>query len=454
MELCGKRVLVIGLGSFGGGTGVVRWLAGEGAEVTVSDLRPAEALEGSLKALAGVSFRGIWGAHPQEELDRAELVVMNPAVPPHAPVFRRVAEMGIPRTSEIGLFLERCPAPIIGITGSIGKSTVTSLTAELLGASGRSVRVGGNIGGTLLGELPRIRSSDEVVLELSSFQLKDFAEGLPRPPRVAVVLNCLPHHLNYHGSFGAYREAKRNLLIGMGQHGHEGTAVLGLLGRGLQGWEVPDGVRRVRLEPGSIDGDRLDLSSLGGEGTLDCSGRRLPGTHGMINIAAAVAAACGAVSWKESFLDPWRRAIVGFGGLPHRLEELGIRRGIRFVNDSKATTPEAVRAALEAVPGPIVLLAGGADQGESMDPLAEAIVRRVSFASLYGRTGPAIGGLLDRAGFGRRAISEDLPSAFRTALDRARAGDCVLLSPGCASYDQFMNYEERGACFVREVNKL
>ena len=254
--LAGKRVTVMGLGRHGGGLAASRWLAAAGADVTVTDLQSAAALKQSLDALCTTPIaRFRLEEHHLDDFIHAEMIVVNPAVRPGHPLVAAAAAAGAVITSEIELFLERCPAAVIGVTGSNGKTTTATLLAEMLCASGARVWLGGNIGGSLLADLPRMRDDDAVVLELSSFQLAHLRPQA-RPPRVAVVTNCTPNHLDWHGDFAAYVAAKQRIATGLPK---SGILALSPAAPELAGWtELGDG--KVILRPG-MPIERLPLHS-------------------------------------------------------------------------------------------------------------------------------------------------------------------------------------------------
>ncbi|MCK4601672.1 MAG: UDP-N-acetylmuramoyl-L-alanine--D-glutamate ligase, partial [Phycisphaerae bacterium] len=213
-HLAGMRVTVVGLGRFGGGVGVTKWLCGQGARVTVSDKASADSLAESISQLADCDVALHLGGHDEADFLTADLLVVNPAAPKDSPVLFAAASAGVPRTSEINLFLQRCPAPVVGVTGSAGKSTTTAMIGEIL-ARRFTTHVGGNIGGSLLDALDDIRDDHVVVMELSSFQLEDLPlVGVS--PRVAVVTNVQPNHLDRHGTMAAYADAKRNIFAYQG----------------------------------------------------------------------------------------------------------------------------------------------------------------------------------------------------------------------------------------------
>jgi UDP-N-acetylmuramoylalanine--D-glutamate ligase len=440
----------MGLGLFGGGVGAARYMVGQGARVTVTDLKSAEALAPSVRALEGLPITFHLGRHEPVDFSRAEVLVVNPAVDKTTSGFVRLAvEAGAEITSEMNLFFAVCPAPLVGVTGSNGKSTTAALLADML-ARARPTRLGGNIGKSLLDALGDIRPDEIVVLELSSFQLEDLGR-LGLSPHVAVVTNISPNHIDRHGTMEAYIEAKKNIV--RFQRPGDYAILNGddaELGRWRSAGQVLRFSRTRALEQGVfVEGTRLWFH-LGCERDL-AEPRRMPlrGRHNLWNVLAAATAARVLDVPAETIA----RAIEEFRPLPHRLQPVGMREGVLFVNDSKATTPLAAAAAIEAFDEPVVLIAGGRDKHMDPAPFLEAIRRRVKAAVLIGEMAPALeqglgpgGPPLERAA--------TVPEAVARAAARAAPGDVVLLAPGYTSWDMFDNYEQRGEAFRRAAVDL
>ena len=448
----GLAVTVMGLGLFGGGAGAASYFAKRGARVTVTDLKSAEALAPSLEALAGLPITFHLGGHAAADFEGADAVVVSPAVPKTSPYPPAAERAGALVTSEMSLLLAGCRAPEVGITGSSGKSTTTALAGEML-TRARPTRVGGNIGKSLLEEVGAIGPDETVVLELSSFQLEDLAP-LAVSPHIAVVTCISENHLDRHGTMEAYVAAKKNILRFQGE---DDTAVLNADDPLVRSWSGETLGRAVFYAAGRalaqgafFDGTHLVLRLGGKEERADLAGRlRLRGRHNLGNVLAAAAAARLAGARMDAIVA----GVEAFRPLPHRLEPIGTVGGVLLVNDSKATTPAAARAALEAFTEPIVLVAGGYDKHVDPAPLVEAIRRGAKAVVLMGATAEALaqaigrdGPPLDRAG--------DMDQAVRRAVGLASAGDVVLLSPGHASWDQFENYEHRGEAFRRAAEAL
>jgi UDP-N-acetylmuramoylalanine--D-glutamate ligase len=421
----------MGLGHFGGGVAAARWLARQGALVIVTDLADEHVLTDALAALAGVPIAACHlGGHREDDFRNAHLVVVNPAVRPGDPFVEIARQSGARITTEIELFLRECPARVVGVTGSNGKSTTAAMMAAILRAGGRRTWLGGNIGESLLESLDEIGPGDWVVLELSSSQLWYLNPGTPMP-HVAVVTNCTPNHLDWHGDLAAYRAAKQRILTGQ----REGDlAVLNSLDPEVRGWG-----RLVR-------GRQLELFPEAAVPPL-----RLPGLHYRIDAACAATAARGLGCGEATVRD----ALGRFAGLPQRTELVAMIDGRRFYNDSSSTTPESTIAALESLEGPLWLLAGGRDKGMDLGPLCHWIVRRAAGAALFGAARDVLYEKLRALEPGYRcAAVETLAEAFGWCWERSKPGDTILLSPACASTDQFQNYRRRGEAFVELIRRL
>ena len=444
-SLDGRRVLVMGLGLFGGGAGAVRFLCREGARVTVTDLRSADALQESLQALESLPVVYRLGGHEASDFRAADLVVANPAVPRSSPFLKAAERRGIPVTTEICLFAERCRAPVVGITGTSGKTTTASLAAEMMRRKTPLTLVGGNIGGSLLDRLDEITAETHVVLELSSFQLERLSE-LKWSPETAVITNFAPNHLDMHGSLEAYERAKRQIIAHQGEGDVE---VLNGDDRKVRQWRGPGrrvvfGTQRtsdcdVYLEHGEIR-HRLGQSE---KTVCPAVSVALPGRHNLENaLAACGAALCNAVT--ESDIAAVLRT---FNGVSHRLERVADIGGVAYYNDSIATSPDRTQVALSALPPGLVLIAGGYDKGLAYDALGRHIGRRVSHLILTGDTADAIAASVPAGSATRISRVDSLDDAVSVAVRRAGSCGTVLFSPASASYDRFRNYVERGDRF-------
>ena len=451
----GRRVTVMGLGAFGGGTGLAHYLAEQGAAVTVTDLKDPDALRDALAALRGLPIRFVLGEHREEDFADADRVFVNPAVPLTSPYLDLARSSGVPLDSELNLFVRQCPGRIVGITGSVGKTTTISLLGSILKRHDARTLVGGNIGGSLLPRLPEITPDTPVVLEISSFQLEHL-DWLAYSPPVAVVLNLAPNHLDRHGTMAAYQAAKEVILAYQAPEqvailNWDDPAVRAMAGRG-RGRPLFYSVHEP-LDSGVYrDGSALVLASAGERRVL-ChdSDMRLRGLHNLGNAAAAAAAAVTLGAPPAAIAQGLR----AFTGLPHRLEWIASKGGVTYYNDSKATTPFSTQCALQAFEQPVLLLAGGYDKGTPFNDLAHATQARVRIALLYGNTAGKLAQALQRVPTPPEVILfPNLDGALHRAAGLARPGDVVLLSPACASYDQFPHYEARGDHFRALVEEL
>ena len=475
-QVNGRRVIVVGLARQG--VAAARWLVQHGARVTVTDARGADALRDGIAALAGLPVVFALGAHPLALLDDADLLCLSGGVSPDMPLAAEARARGIPLTNDAQLFMERCPAPVIGVTGSAGKTTTTTLVGLMCEKTGVRTWVGGNIGHVLIGELGRIGPGDFVVMELSSFQL----ELMTVSPRVAAVLNLTPNHLDRHGTMEAYTAAKARIL----RHQRPGdVAVLGRDDPGARGLEptARGGVwwfsAGEPVGPGAhLDGDRLALARPGCAPEVVCARAeiRLRGRHNLLNVLAACAIAGAAGVPVEAM----RAAIAGFTGVAHRLEPVATINGVLWVNDSIATAPERAMAALRSYDEPVVLLAGGRDKKLPWGDFAALAVQKARRLICFGEAGPMIAEHVQQAWFNPSALTPlpqgergsedeveketamleavdvvpDLETAVAQAAEAARPGEVVLLAPGGTSFDAYADFEARGAHFRELVARL
>ena len=427
----GRRVTIMGLGCHGGGLGAARYLAQRGARVTISDAADRDTLADSLQRLSDVPIAALkLGGHDEADFRAAEFVVVNPAVRHEHPCLRIARQSGATLTSEIELFLRRCPAPVIGVTGSNGKTTTCSMLAALLTAAGCRTWLGGNIGTSLLCDLDAIAPDDWVVLELSSFQLAHLSEQAPLP-RIAVVTNCTPNHLDWHGHLDHYRRAKQRIIR---EQPAEGLAVLNPHDAEVASWSSLASGRTRAAWPL----EKIPVLAV-------------PGMHQRHNAACAAAAAEAAGVDETVIADTLRK----FRGLEHRLQFVGEVAGRRFYNDSKSTTPQATLAALAALDGPLWLLAGGHPKGACFEELARGVVEQTRGAGLFGLAREQLYTSLRtcHATF-NASRNERLADALDWCWQQSQPGDTILLSPACASYDQFRDFEARGKMFCQWVDAL
>jgi UDP-N-acetylmuramoylalanine--D-glutamate ligase len=472
MDLKGRNILVMGLGVHGGGLGVARFLAAQGARVTVTDLRGPEALAASLQALGDLPIRLVLGEHRPEDFQQAEIVVRNPGVPRESPFLAIARAAGAAVEMEMTLFFRLCPAPILAITGTKGKTTTTLLTAAMLRAQHPGTLAAGNLRVSALEQLPQLGPDTPVVLELSSFALEGLGEAR-LSPRYAAITNLSADHLDRYGSLAAYAEAKRQIYAWQDADGvvalnagDTGTReFFGAPPPGRRAWFAAnlanihnDGSPAVGWRGGAL----LRRAGTAETLLLQESDVRLPGQHNRANVAAAAALASAFGVVPEAI----RSATRSFTGVEHRLEPVREISGVSYINDTAATAPEAAIAALASFERPIVLIAGGADKRLPFDSLAEAILSRAKALILL--EGSATEKLLAALEAARQAGGSQGPDqqlslhgpydSLERAVGHARViaepGDIVLLSPGCASFGMFRNEFHRGEEFRRIVGEL
>jgi len=443
--LPGRRALVAGAAR--SGVAAARLLRRHGLEVTLCDRR-TDAPEGAT-ALVAEGVTCVWGRDDAGLLAGHDLVVWSPGLPVDHPLAAAARAAGVPVLGELELGYRAAHAPLVCITGTNGKSTTTDLTGALLRGCGREVEVCGNIGRAICEVAERVSSAGLLVVEVSSFQL----ETVDRlRPSIATWLNLTPDHLDRHGSFEAYGAMKQRLFA---RQTEEDWAVLNAddpeVQRRRAGAGQPAAFSALApVDEGAFAEDGwIVLARRGGrERLMPRTELRLPGPHNLLNALAALATVLP--------LDPpaehLRRVLREYAGLEHRLEPAGELHGVRFVNDSKATNTDSLRVALQSFDAPVVLIAGGRDKGQDFGPLADLVRRAVGHLVLIGEGAESMA----RAWAGvpqERAAS--LPDAVQRAYEAARPrGAVVLLSPGCASFDMFRDYEDRGRRFKDEVARL
>jgi len=451
----GQSVVVVGLARSGSAAAAL--LAEKGAaRVIVTDSRPAAALQEQLAALKKYGqVEAVTGGNPPELISPGvSLVVKSPGVPPGLELFKRAAELQIPVLSEVELAYAFMKAPIIGITGTNGKTTTTALLAEILKeARFNGAVAAGNIGLPLCAAVEQVGPGGAVAAELSSFQLADIRDFRPA---VGVFLNFGEDHLDYHGSLESYFRAKARLF----ENQREGDfAVLNAADPAVS--RLQEELRaellwfaRGPVERGAgIEGGELALFKGGRKVASLCPVKELalPGEHNQENALAAAAAAWAAGVPPQAIGRVLRR----FKGFPHRLEFVAEIGGVEFINDSKGTNPAAVIKALRSFPGKRkILLAGGRDKGSDFSELAEVIKEEVSYLVLFGESRAKLARAAAEAGFAACREVATLEEAVEEAWSRARPGDMVILSPACTSWDAFPDYEARGNRFKELVLRL
>ena len=448
-SLAGKTTAVVGLAK--SGVAAARLLRRLGVRVLASDSSPLESLTEEARALDREGCTLWAGGHPDAAFVGADLVVVSPGVPLELPALASVRARGVPIIGELELAWRVMEADAIAITGTNGKTTTTALTGELLRTQVRPVLVGGNIGIPLAEHAIEFPGDGIVVVETSSFQLDTV--DLFRP-RVAAVLNITPDHLDRHGTFERYVDAKARIFANQGPTdcavlNADDPVTAGLAGRvrGRVIWFS----RLATLTHGVFIYDGWIVAKLNGSTERICPVGEitLRGQHNVENVLAATACAL----WTGMGPSAIRRGIAAFRGVAHRIERVHDDRGVVYYNDSKGTNVDSTIKALESFTEPVVLIAGGKGKGQDFAPLAEAARGRVRGAVLIGQDRDRIRTALEAADIPVET-ADSMDDAVRRARDVARVGDVVLLSPACASFDMFRNFEHRGDVFKSAVRAL
>ncbi len=444
-KLSGKRVVVVGAGR--SGLLAARLLAGEGARVLLLDDRPREAVEKSLgePVPEEVSFRrGMMG---EADVPGTALVVLSPGVPGSKLPGPALAAAGVPVLGELELGYRRFRGKVAAITGTNGKSTVTTLVGGMASRSFARVFVGGNLGTPFVAAAGG--SYDWGVVEVSSFQLESIEEFRPA---VAALLNLTEDHRDRYADFGSYAQAKMEVFRNMGPGD---AAVVNaddpeVISRSasIRARKVPFSIRRALPDGAFLSGDDMVYRSPSGEERYPRGSMRIRGLQNVENALASICVARAMGVPRENVLAE----LAEFPGLPHRVEFVRTIRGVSYFNDSKGTNVGAVLAALEGFPEPVVLVAGGKDKGVDFRPLREPLSRKARAVVLLGEARARMEREL--SGAAPIVTADTFEGAVRAAADAARPGDVVVFSPACSSYDMFRNFEERGEAFRRAVREL
>jgi UDP-N-acetylmuramoylalanine--D-glutamate ligase len=454
----GKRVTVMGLGARAGGLGVARYLAGVGACVTVTDLRTADELAAPIAELAGLPVRFALGGHDERDFtsERADIVVRNPGVRRNSPFLELARRNGVSVEMEMSIFLRACSAPIIGITGTKGKTTTATLCAEMLRQWDERTVLAGNMGVSAVAELDRITPETPVVLELSSWQLEALDEhGLA--PAIAVLTNISEDHLDAYDGFADYAAVKRS--IARYQRSSDSFIVNA---------DDPEAIRELDSAPGRVvrfgtsdrdepgvwvESDHL-IRRDGTNATAIPVPARAPflGGHQLLNAAAAAAAVLERGAPVEAVIA----GLQAFGGVRNRMEVIAEIDGVTFINDTAATAPAAAIANIAGLSGRrIHLIAGGHDKQADLTGLAEAIAAGTGTIQLLeGTATPTLRTLIEECGRKDLDVFSSMAAAVRSAARKALPGDVVLLSPGCASFGLFRDEFDRGDQFRAAVAEL
>jgi UDP-N-acetylmuramoylalanine--D-glutamate ligase len=456
MNWSGKRVLI--LGAARQGLALARWLSIHGAHVTLSDMHSADDLRVARASLAEFPIEWALGGHPLELLDSTDVLCPSGGVPLTLPIIVEAERRGIPLSNDSQIFMEVVPCKTVGITGSAGKTTTTTLVGNMAkNAYGDKAYIGGNIGDPLINYVDDMKSGDIAILELSSFQL----EQMTISPNIAAILNITPNHLDRHGTMEAYTAAKAHILE------FQSDKDIAILGRDDKGaWNLRNQVRGKLLTfsmheldeglNGAYYHDGL-LNLRDGNAYLPLMLREKIFVRGDQNVANVLAAFT--IGHAAGFpLDMMLEAVEEFRGVPHRLELVRELNGVRWYNDSTATAPERSMAAIRAFDEPIVLMLGGRDKNLPWEELMELANERVDHVVLFGEAADKIQKTAERLGLreGRFTVTraDGLHDAIHKAAEIAESGDVVLLSPGGTSFDEFKDFAERGERFREWVQAL
>ncbi|HSV86740.1 MAG TPA: UDP-N-acetylmuramoyl-L-alanine--D-glutamate ligase [Levilinea sp.] len=453
----GQRVLI--LGAARQGLALARYLSRKGALVTLNDQRLPEKMQGVMDQLVDYPLQWVLGDHPLSLLDSTDLMCLSGGVPLTLPIVQEAMRRGLPLSNDSQIFLESVSCLVIGITGSSGKTTTTTLVGRMAAAGFEppvKIWVGGNIGIPLIDRLDEIQPGDLVVLELSSFQL----EQMTRSPQVGAVLNITPNHLDRHGTFEAYQAAKAHIVE---YQRPEDTIVLSRDDPGA--WSLVEKVK------GRLVSFGMQRPPRGQDGTYLENGRiylqhnddnfvlmpqeviSLRGIHNVLNTLAACAIAYAAGLPSEAMIA----GVRSFKGVPHRLEFVRSLRGADWYNDSIATAPERTLAAINAFEEPLILLLGGRDKDLPWQELARVVHRRVDHVVLFGEAAEKIAAAIGPIETEMRLTLQHctgLKEAVEAAAHIAESGDVVLFSPGATSFDEFQDFEKRGEDFRSWVQEL
>ena len=443
-SLQGKRIVVLGLGV--SNRPLVRLLLSYGCQVTGCDRTPREKLDDEVLELEAMGCTLRLGDGYLDNLT-ADLVFRTPGMHPEIPALQQLRATGAKVTSEMDVFFALCPCTCIAVTGSDGKTTTTTLIAEMLKAAGHTVWLGGNIGTPLLPLCPQMKESDYAVVELSSFQLMDMTHS----PHIAVITNLAPNHLDMHKDMQEYVDAKKNIFA------FQNSDDILILNRDN---EITDGFTGVGVTKKFSRQTEAEVCLKdhmifrGQTPVLDSREILLPGVHNIENYMTAIAAVEGLVD--DAAICHVAR---NFGGVEHRIELVRIVNGVRYYNDSIASSPSRTIAGLKSFPEKVILIAGGYDKHIPYDVLGPYICHSVKTLILGGATGPQIRAAVENCPDytpGNPEILDcgDFTSAVRKAVEIAKEGDVVLMSPASAAFDQFKNFMERGNYFKKLIKEL
>lgn len=452
MELKNKKVLVIGLAVTG--IPLAKVLHALGAGIIVNDLRSAGELKESIEQLQGLNIKYYLGKHPEnlKELGQIDLVIVSPGIPLNIPFIEQIKEEGIELIGEIELAYRLGRGRIIAITGTNGKTTTTALMGEIFKNANRNTYVVGNIGVAAISKALETKENDDIIMEISSFQLESCVNF---HPKVASVLNITPDHLNRHGNMENYTDIKFSIFKNQcssdfsiinfdddicykkSKELKNNLVYFSRLSELKQGVFLKNNV--IVIKDLEIEKQVIDINEI-----------KIPGLHNVENALAATA-----MSYYSGIdIETIKETLKTFKGVAHRIQYINTINGVKFFNDSKATNVNSTIKAIEAVNSPIILLAGGMDKGDDFDELFDRFDNKVSRVFVYGETGRKLLDCAKRKGFVSINLVNNLEEAVSSAYNISEEGDSILLSPACASWDMYKNFEERGNEFINLVTNL
>ncbi|MDO5378563.1 MAG: UDP-N-acetylmuramoyl-L-alanine--D-glutamate ligase [Clostridia bacterium] len=453
MDDCGGRVLVCGMAR--SGIAAAKLLASRGAQVTVSDLKGEAEFGDSLEELRALGCRFALGQAPDAYLAESDLVVISPGIPWAKPFVQKALSMGIEVIGELELGARLTRGALVAITGTNGKTTTTTLVGELLRAAGRTTHVVGNIGYPITATAGISKEDDVTVAEVSSYQCESIRLF---HPKVGAVLNITEDHIARHGSMQVYIDMKRRIFARQTEQDvavfNYDDATCRRMAEGLPS-RIAWFSRRERVPYGAYVEDGNIMLAMDGEPQRVCAADEvlIPGPHNLENALAAVVIA-GALGVPR---ETMREVLRTFRGVEHRIETVRTLRGVTWINDSKGTNVDSTEKAIATMKTPTVLILGGSDKKVSFDPLAKTIAAapQIEHCVLIGDTAEQIRAALERVGYTAYTMTGyDFDACLAACQDLAREGGCVLLSPACASFDMFRDYEHRGEVFKQKVMAL
>ncbi len=462
MKINGKsisklRVTVMGLGLHGGGLASALFFARRGARVTVTDIREREELLSSIEKLAGYDIRYVLGRHNEDDFIHTDMVIKNPGVTADSPFVRAARTHNVPVESDISIFLSLCNNPLIAVTGSKGKSTTVSALFHCLRAHNPRTRLGGNITVSPLTFVEELGEDDPVILELSSWQLADLKGNKRFMPKIAIITNILPDHMNRYANMEEYVADKKIIYANQTRDdfsifNFDDPYCLEFLRESKAGRLVfsanplPDEMAGAWLEQGN------GYARIENGARVHLLGKKLSvmGNHNRLNLL------CAGLGLYLFGLAPnfIRKNLAGFPGIEHRLEKVREKQGVSFYNDSASTIPQAVVAAINSITAPLVLITGGTDKNIDFSPLRTIVRKPRTIILLQGTATQKIIAILEEAEVSYLGPFRDLKAAVDCAVEHALSGTAVVFSPGCASFGMFLNEFDRGKKYKTIVESL